>query len=102
MDPASYSKAKATFEVQALCGNMTILPGYQVADIETAPAPGVALVSPPTFVSSTGVHFPDAWLIFGTSVQTKQSIRFGWVVKNSTGTALSSARVGGQIQILTC
>lgn len=102
VDPANFAKAKATFEVQAICGNLTILPAYQVADVQTVPGPGVPLSTSPTFIDTSGVEFPDAWLLFGPSVQTKQSIRFGWLVKNSTGAALSAARVGGQIQIVTC
>ena len=75
---------------------------YQTADIPTSPNGAVELWPNGTFEDSEGVQFPSGWKPLDAGVQTKQSIRFGWLVKNSSGTALSSARVGGQIQIVTC
>jgi hypothetical protein len=102
MDPSNMEKGKATFEVRGRCGNMTLLPAYQTADIPTSPNGAVELRPNGTFEDSEGVQFPSGWKPLDAGVQTKQSIRFGWLVKNSSGTALSSARVGGQIQIVTC
>ncbi len=107
MSPASFQKIRATLELRARCGNIAVSVGYQVADVENNPTgdhPVESYSAPTTtgFRDQEGVHYPERWDT-GIETQSVSSVlcRFGFLVENTSGTALSSARVAAKIEVFT-
>lgn len=106
MDPAELQKMRATLELQNLCGNIEVSVGYQLADVENNPLSDEKLESyngPTGWQSTTGVHYPERW---DGSIESqaggKQLIRFGFVVKLSSGTDPGMVRAAAKVEIYTC
>lgn len=107
MDPAEFQKMRATMEIRNRCGaNIDVAVGYQLADVENAPLNDFEIESyngPSGWKSSNGVFYPERWdeTIVGQA-SSRQLIRFGFMTKLSSGTALQSLRVAAKIEIFTC
>jgi hypothetical protein len=94
-------------EVRNVCGaNIEVAVGYQLADVENAPLNDFEVESytgPTGWKSDDGVYYPVRWdaNIVGQAA-SRQLIRFGFMTKLGTGTALQSLRVAAKIEIFTC
>lgn len=91
---ADASNLRVSFEARGLTGNMSVEPGYQLANDPASPDSATAMGGART---SDGISYPSAWT--APSVGGKQLIRLGWVIKNTSGSAASWAVVTGRAEM---
>lgn len=97
MRAADVAKVRGSFELRGLTGVISALVGYQTANVEDAPDAANNLG---TFQTTAGVFYGAGFTDVSATVQAKQLVRFGFVVKLSTGTTLAVARAGGSVDII--
>jgi len=66
------------------------------ANVENSADSATALGS---YSTSNGVAYPSAWEDISAYTEQKQLIRFGWLVKNTSGSTRTWSRVGGFMEI---
>lgn len=99
MAAALVGKVRPTYELVYRTGNLTVAFAYQVCDVETSQASATYLTS----YNASGVNFPSSgYYDISATTSTKQMVRFGWLVKLSTGSTQSFGYVGGSVAIMEC
>ncbi len=99
MDAASVEKVRGTFELRAKMGSLNVALGYQTAQVEDTPSSHSSFGA---FATTNNVSYPTGWTDISGTTSGKQLIRYGWVVKNSSGTTLNLGRVGGVVETQSC
>jgi hypothetical protein len=97
MQAADVAKIRTNFELRGVTGTINVLVGYQTANVENSPD---AATNTGTFQTSVGVYFGGSFTDVSAATQAKQLIRFGFVVKLTSGFTLSVARAGGSVDII--
>ncbi|MBK9643843.1 MAG: hypothetical protein IPO67_01570 [Deltaproteobacteria bacterium] len=92
---APVKRVRARWELRDLVGPFSAAPGFQVANRETAPG---AFNNIGTQQTTEGVRQTE-WEDLASYVDDKVLIRFGWVTRNSTGTALSFGHARGVFEV---
>ncbi|MCK6524518.1 hypothetical protein L6R49_24190 [Myxococcota bacterium] len=92
---APVKRVRARWELRDLVGPFRAAPGFQVANRETAPG---AFNNIGTQQTTEGVRQTE-WEDLSSYVDDKVLIRFGWVTRNSTGTALSFGHARGVFEV---
>ena len=100
MSAAAVASVRSVWELKQRTGNMSVTPGFELSNSEDDPSPIVVKVG--TLQTSKAIQYPSDWQSMAANTAGKQLIRPGWVVRNTAGTDLSTARVGGKVEIQTC
>lgn len=90
MSAANVAKLRATVEVVDIGAQMAITRAYQTANVINSPDSFVSIGSA---ISANGMSFATAMVDVSANTGAKQHVRFGYSVKNTTGTDLNFARV---------
>lgn len=99
MNAGEVGKVRGPIELVWKTGNLNVSLAYQTADVENAPGTAAAIGS---YATSAGVTYPTQYTDIASSANAKQLIRFGFLVKLSSGSTLSYGYVGGSLQIMEC
>jgi hypothetical protein len=97
MQAADVAKIRTSFELRGVTGTINVLVGYHTANVENSPD---AATNTGTFQTSGGVYFGSSFTDVSAAMQAKQLVRFGFVVKLTSGSTLSVARAGGSVDII--
>ena len=97
MDSSDVAKVRTNFEARGFTGLMNVLVGYQTANVENAPD---AHVTTGSFQTTAGVYFGSSFADAASNTQAKRMVRFGWVVKLTSGSTLATVRVAGSVDIV--
>jgi hypothetical protein len=90
------SKIRFVTEVRSNGPFMTLKPAYQTANVENSPdTPAIGLGSS---IVADGVTYGSLTSVT-SDTESKQMVRFGWLVALSEGSTLSMTRVGGMVEI---
>lgn len=98
LDASGIVMVRPTVEIAAEFGNMEVAVAYQTADVEND---GDTAVEFGGYKDSIAVHYPTDHYDIGVNTKAAQLIRFGLLARNKSGqgTAVSSMRVGGKVEI---
>ena len=96
--------ARSQWEVFAVVGNAVCLPAYQVAT--STDTPGASMTIEPTggaaFSSAVDVYYPTDFHNLRTDgtapLKSNMLVRFGWLVKLSSGSTLAYIYAGGLVE----
>lgn len=88
--------AKINGEVRCLSGDMEIAGAYQTANVENSPDSANTLGS---YNTANGNFFGAAFTDISANTQPKQLVRFGWMVRNTSTSSTTWARVAGTVEI---
>ena len=100
MSAAAVASVRSVWELKQRTGNMSVTPAFELTNSEDDPSPVVVKIG--NLETTKSIHYPSDWQSMTANTAGKQLIRPGWVVRNTTGTSLSTARVGGKVEIQTC
>jgi len=98
MSNAGMSKVRSAFEIIGTIGDITVSPAYQIADHPDSPGVAVALLT--TFDAGDDVYYPGSWKDVTGDVDDTMLIRFGFIVKNTSTSNVTTARVSGTMQVV--
>ena len=91
------AKIRLYMEARGFTGLMNVIAGYQTCNVDNSPDAHNTIGS---FVTTAGVTFGASFADVTANTQAKQYVRFGWVVKLTSGSTLATVRVGGSIDII--
>ena len=95
--PASDVKSiRGAMEMQLRESDQEASLAYQTANVENNADSATAVGS---YSTSNGVAYPSPWEDMSAYTEQKQLIRFGWLVKNTSGSTRTWSRVGGFMEI---
>ena len=95
MSATTVASLRPTPEMRARTGNIEIAFAYQTANAEGSPDTAVALTA---WLTADGIGY-NSFVDVSSATGSKQMIRFGIMVRLSTGAALGLARVSGALDI---
>ena len=95
MSASLFSKVKGDFEICERISDLEISLGYQTANVENSPDSAASIGS---YQTSNGVYYGSTWTDISTYTDAKAIFRFVWMTKNTAGSSLTLARVGGSIK----
>ena len=95
MSAATFTKVKGDFEVRERISDIEVSLGYETANVENSPDAAASIGS---FVNANGVSYGTSWSDISAYTDGKTLIRFVWLAKNTSGSSLTMARVGGSIK----
>ena len=98
MSNAGMSKVRCAFEIIGTIGDITVSPGYQIADHPDSPGVAIALLT--TFDTGDDVYYPGSWKDVTGDVDDTMLVRFGFVVKNASTGNVTTARISGTMQVV--
>lgn len=90
-----FAKVKGDFEMQERISDLEVSLGYETANVENNPDAPASIGS---YQTSDGVHYGSAWTDISTYTDAKAIFRFVWLAKNTSGSSLTMARVGGTVK----
>lgn len=91
---AELAKIAITMEIIGLIGNAQVKRAYQTCNIPSAPDEPSALGN---YNSTNGINYPASFSDVATTMQSKQLVRFGWILSLSGGTTPASLSVAGKV-----
>lgn len=94
---AEIAKLAITLEIIGLIGNAQVKRAYQTCNIPSAPDTETALGN---YVSTNGINYPASFSDVATTMQSKQLVRFGWILSLSGGTTPASLSVAGKVVVI--
>ena len=95
MSASLFSKVRGDFEICERISDLDVSLGYQTANVENSPDAAATIGS---YQNANGVYYGSAWTDIATYTDAKAIFRFVWVTKNTAGSSLTMARVGGSIK----
>lgn len=98
MNGATVKRVRAAFELIASQTNLSVTFAYQTANVEDAPDAAVEVGSAQT---TDGMNYGSLTDISSNS-NSKQLIRFGWNVQNTSAAALIVGMCGGAVDYDNC
>ena len=95
MSAQLFSKVRGDFEMRERISDLEASLGYQTAQVENSPDTAASIGS---FQNADGVYYGSSWTDLSTYTDAKAIFRFVWLTKNTAGSSLTLARVGGSIK----
>jgi hypothetical protein len=96
-DTSIIAQIRGEFELRARMNQLDVTLAYQTANVETSPDAAVPFGAAR---SSDGIEFPTGYAPTTTKTDGKRQKRFGFFVKNTTGTAISMGRVAAVLELI--
>lgn len=97
MSTSLFAKVKGDFEMRERISDLEVSLGYETANVENSPdSPG----SIGSFQTTNNVFYGSSWSDITTYTDGKAIFRFVWLAKNTAGSSLTMARVGGSVKAI--
>lgn len=102
MPTQGVQRFRAEMEIRNIGTDMSVGPGYQVADCPKSPTATIYSINPGA-QTANGLYFvgDSGYTSAGSEIKGKALVRFGWNVKLTTGSTLALAQVSGAVEIVT-
>jgi len=101
MTASEAAKVRGTFEVAGRDGDIEVAIGFQVANVEdnvtTPQNPAIT-----AYKAANGMQYPADFIDILPETKSKQLVRWVWLVKNTSTSNLTFARVGGLVDVEEC